>query len=110
MDYEGVLPRFERLYLKRDITKLKKSLQDEIMSLVEKAPCPACGGAGLNPKALASRINGKNIVDYGKMTARELAAELRGVTEAMDASLAQSSSARRPSARPSAPTPPPTRA
>ena len=26
VDYEGVLPRFERLYLKRDITKLKKSL------------------------------------------------------------------------------------
>ena len=89
VDYEGVLPRFERLYLKRDITKLKKSLQDEIMSLVEKAPCPTCGGAGLNPKALASRINGKNIVDYGEMTARELVAELRGVTDAMGVSLAR---------------------
>jgi len=93
VDYEGVLPRFERLYLKRDITKLKKSLQDEIMSLVEKAPCPTCGGAGLNPKALASRINGKNIVDYGEMTARELVAELRGVTDAMGVSLARQISA-----------------
>ena len=93
VDYEGVLPRFERLYLKRDITKLKKSLQDEIMSLVEKAPCPTCGGAGLNPKALASRINGKNIVDYGEMTARELAAELRGVSDPMGVSLARQISA-----------------
>jgi len=93
VDYEGVLPRFERLYLKRDITKLKKSLQDEIMSLVEKAPCPTCGGAGLNSKALASRINGRNIVDYGEMTARELAAELRGVTDAMGVSLARQISA-----------------
>ena len=46
VDYEGVIPRFERLYLKRDITKLKKNLQDEILSFVEKGGCPACGGTG----------------------------------------------------------------
>ena len=42
---------------------------------------------------LASRINGKNIVDYGEMTARELVAELRGVTDAMGVSLARQISA-----------------
>ena len=44
VDYEGVVPRFERLYLKRDISKLKKSLQDEILSFVEKGDCPHRGG------------------------------------------------------------------
>lgn len=72
VDYEGVIPRFYRLYLRRDITKLKQSLQDEIMSLVEKKSCPTCGGTGLNPAALASKINGRNIVDFGRMTIAEL--------------------------------------
>ena len=61
VDYEGVIPRFYRLYLRRDITKLKQSLQDEIMSLVEKGACPTCGGTGLHP-ADAERI-GKLLLD-----------------------------------------------
>lgn len=89
VDYEGVIPRFERLYLKRDITKLKKNLQDEILSFVEKGDCPHCGGTGLNPKALESKINGKNIVDYGEMTGAELLSELEKINSPMGASLAR---------------------
>lgn len=51
VEYEGVIPRFTRLYLKRDITKLKKSLQEEIMSHVRHGFCPTCGGTGLNPQS-----------------------------------------------------------
>ena len=72
VDYEGVIPRFYRLYLQRDITKLKKSLQEEILSHVRKAPCKSCNGTGLNPKALASKINGLNIIDCQNMTASDL--------------------------------------
>lgn len=72
VDYEGVFPRFERVYMKRDITKLKKGLQDEIMSHVRHGYCKTCGGSGLNPKALESKINGKNIVDCMDMTAADL--------------------------------------
>lgn len=89
VDYEGVIPRFERLYLKRDISKLKKSLQNEILSFVEKGDCPHCGGTGLNPKALESKINGKNIVDFGEMTAAELLAEIERINSPMGASLAR---------------------
>ena len=88
IDYEGVIPRFQRLYLNRDISKLKKSLQDEILSLVTHGDCPHCGGSGLNPKALESKINGKNIVDYGNMTAAELLSELEKITSPMGKSLA----------------------
>ncbi len=81
VDYEGVIPRFYRLYLCRDITKLKQSLQDEIMSLVEKGHCPTCGGTGLNPAALASKINGRNIVDYMDMTVTDLLPVLDEINE-----------------------------
>lgn len=89
LPYEGVFPRFERLYMKKDITKLKKSLQDEIMSHVRHGFCKTCGGSGLNPKALASRINGKNIVECMDMTAADLLAFLRSISDPRGASLAR---------------------
>ena len=89
VDYEGVIPRFYRLYLKRDITKLKKSLQDEILSHVCKGPCATCGGTGLNPKALASKINGRNIIDFMNMTVAELGGVLKEIDDPRGASLAR---------------------
>ena len=88
VDYEGVIPRFYRLYLRRDISKLKQSIQDEIMSLVEKDACHTCGGTGLNPKALASKINGRNIVEFTDMTVTELLPVLSEIKEAIGISLA----------------------
>ncbi len=89
VDYEGVLPRFRRLYLDRDITKLKQSLQDEILSLVEKAPCPICNGTGLNPKALASKINGRNIIDFLSMPVSELIPVLKEIDDVRGISLSR---------------------
>ena len=89
VDYEGVIPRFYRLYLGRDISKLKQSLQDEIRALVHQSSCPSCQGTGLNAKALASRINGKNILHYQRLNASELVAELAGITHPVGLSLAR---------------------
>ena len=89
VEYEGVLPRFERVYMKRDITKLKKNLQDEIMSHVRHGFCPTCGGSGLNPRALASKINGKNIVDCMDMTAADLLPFLKTIDDPRGSSLAR---------------------
>ena len=89
LPYEGVYPRFERVYMKRDITKLKKSLQDEIMTHVRHGFCKTCGGSGLNPKALASRINGKNIVDCMDMTAADLLSVLKTIDDPRGSSLAR---------------------
>ena len=88
VEYEGVFPRFERVYMKRDITKLKKGLQAEIMSHVRHGSCPTCGSSGLNPKALASKINGKNIVDCMELTAAELLPFLKTIDDPRGASLA----------------------
>ena len=89
VDYEGVFPRFERVYMKRDITKLKKSLQEEIMSHVRHGFCKTCVGSGLNPKALESKINGKNIVDCMDMTAEDLLPFLMTLHDARGESLAK---------------------
>ena len=88
VEYEGVIPRFYRLYLKRDISKLKKGLQEEILSHVEEGACPVCNGTGLNPAALQSKINGYNIIDYSDMTAEELIPVLSEITEPVGVSIA----------------------
>ena len=93
LPYEGVYPRFERVYMKRDITKLKQKLQDEIMRHVRRGFCKTCGGSGLNPKALASRINGKNIVDCMEMTAADLLSFLKTIDDPRGSSLARQISA-----------------
>ena len=89
VEYEGVIPRFYRVYLQRDITKLKQKLQYEIMSHVRRGPCQTCGGSGLNPKALESKINGKNIVDCMDMTASDLLPFLKTIDDPRGSSLAK---------------------
>ena len=89
VDYEGVFPRFERVYMKRDITKLKKGLQEEVMSHVRHGSCKTCGGSGLNPKALESRINGKNIFECMYMTASDLLQFLQTINDPRGTSLAK---------------------
>ena len=89
VEYEGVLPRFRRIYMQRDISKLKKSLQEEILSHVCHAPCSCCGGSGLNPKALESRILGYNIVEMSRLTVSELIPILQKIQEPMGVSIAR---------------------
>lgn len=89
MPYEGVIPRFHRLYLNRDISKLKKTLQEEILTHVRKSPCKTCGGTGLNPAALASKIKGRNIIDYFEMPVCDLLPVLAEIDNPVGVSLAK---------------------
>lgn len=89
VDYEGVIPRFYRLYLKRDISKLKQKLQEEVLSLVEQVPCSSCQGNGLNPQALASKVNGFNILDYQNQPVEEISPLLEKISHPMGQSIAR---------------------
>lgn len=88
LPYEGIVTRFNRLYLNRDISKLKKSVQDEAMKFMKRGPCPACGGCGLNPKALESKIDGYNISDYNDMQISDLIPVLEQISNPLGQSIA----------------------
>lgn len=88
LPYEGVVTRFNRLYLNRDISGLKKEVQEEAMAFIRRCPCPGCGGSGLNPKALASRINGYNISDYYAMQVSDLLPVLEAIQNPLGRSIA----------------------
>lgn len=88
LPYEGVVTRFNRLYLNRDISKLRKSVREEVMQFIKKGPCSACGGSGLNPKALASKINGYTIRDYHDMQISDLIPVLEAIDHPLGKSIA----------------------
>ncbi|WP_433225206.1 ATP-binding cassette domain-containing protein [Actinomadura formosensis] len=79
--YEGLLVKVRRLYLGKD----KETLQPHIRTFVDRAvtfsACAACGGARLNPAALASRIAGRNIADCAAMQISDLAGFVREITD-----------------------------
>lgn len=72
IEYEGLVSRFNRLYLNRDISKLKRSTQQEIISMLTEDSCPDCNGIGLSSKILTSKIGNLNIVDYFNMQMSDL--------------------------------------
>ena len=58
------------------------------MQFIKKGLCPACGGSGLNPKALASKINGYTIRDYNDMQISDLISVLEAIDHPLGKSIA----------------------
>lgn len=86
-EWDGLLPRFTRLYIHRDISKLKEVTEDDVVAVSTHSPCPSCEGSGLNPKVLACKINGHNIAAYDRMELTVLLEELQNITDSMGASI-----------------------
>lgn len=78
-DWDGILPRFTRLYINRDISKLKGVTQDDVLAVSTRLLCPTCQGSGLNPKVLGCRINGFNIAEYDQLELTEILEELKNI-------------------------------
>jgi len=79
--WDGLLPRFQRLYIDRDISNLKQVDQDDMTAVSTTEPCPTCEGTGLNPKILASKINGLNIAEMYRLEMDELIDQLTQIDD-----------------------------
>lgn len=86
--YEGLVARFERLYLNRDPGALRAGLREAVRRVVREDACTACGGARLNPAALASRIGGRSIADLARLEAADLIGVLSAITDPVAARVA----------------------
>ncbi|MFI6011011.1 ATP-binding cassette domain-containing protein [Streptomyces sp. NPDC051243] len=80
-DYEGLATRFERLYLKRDLSAMSQKTRDLVREFLVDGTCPVCDGARLNAAALATRINGLGIADCTRMQVTELVAVLKDIDD-----------------------------
>lgn len=88
-EWDGLLPRFTRLYINRDISKLKEVTENDVFAVSTKMLCPTCQGSGLNPKVLECKINGLNIAEYDQLELTDLLVELTNIKEPLGQSIAQ---------------------
>ncbi|WP_213421665.1 ATP-binding cassette domain-containing protein [Bhargavaea massiliensis] len=88
-EWDGLLPRFTRVYINRDISKLKQVSQDDVLAVSAHTLCPTCQGSGLNPKVLECKINGLNIAEYDQLELPELLEELSNIQDPTGESIAR---------------------
>jgi excinuclease ABC A subunit len=83
--YEGVVERFERMYISGKFAKDASQMTDRNRAVFEQfttsQTCPLCHGGRLTQAALNCRINGKNIAECSDLEATELVAFLDGFTD-----------------------------
>lgn len=89
IEWDGILPRFIRLYINRDLTKLKITSQEDVLAMTTHTACPTCEGSGLNPKVLECKINGLNIAHYDHLELTDLLEELAKIQDPVGKSIAQ---------------------
>lgn len=61
--YEGVLPRFERSFFKKESKEITGKNTGRYKQVVKQGICPECKGSRLNSQVLSCKIEDKNIAD-----------------------------------------------
>jgi excinuclease UvrABC ATPase subunit len=77
--YQGVIERFNRSYIKRDLKTLSERTQKAVAPYITMQPCPLCHGARLSQAALSSTINGRNIAELSAMEVGELIGVVKAI-------------------------------
>jgi excinuclease UvrABC ATPase subunit len=80
LKYEGLVDSFARRNLKRDVGTLSEKTRAAAQPFISEGPCSACHGDRLNPAALSTRIDGRNIADWCRLQISDLI-ELLATTE-----------------------------
>lgn len=71
-DYEGVIYKFRRLFIDRDLSQLSENTQARMLAYTTLNICTSCHGKRLNKKSLSSTIHGKNIDEATHMELSDL--------------------------------------
>ncbi|ABX04359.1 ABC transporter related [Herpetosiphon aurantiacus DSM 785] len=79
--YEGLLERFERMYLKKDAAAMSDRNRAVFEQFTSSQICPVCHGGRLTQAALNCRIAGRNIAELADFEATDLISFLADVTD-----------------------------
>lgn len=79
--YEGVIARFNRLYLHKDVEAYKGKTREAFERIVTRGVCPDCGGTRLAEAARSSLIDGRSIADLNAMQADDLVEVIRAIDD-----------------------------
>ncbi|MGP9536748.1 ATP-binding cassette domain-containing protein [Brachybacterium sp. AOP43-C2-M15] len=79
-DYEGVVDRFERIYLHTS-DELSERKAATIRDFTRSAPCPECEGDRLAAPARTARLAGRTIGEMARLEIAELVEVIAGIDE-----------------------------
>lgn len=79
--YMGIIEKFNKSYIKRDIKTLSERTQKMISAYLHYGPCLSCKGARLNQQVLGCKIKGHNIASLSAMEVEELIPFLQKVID-----------------------------
>ncbi|WP_205511599.1 ATP-binding cassette domain-containing protein [Longitalea arenae] len=79
--YMGIIEKFTKAYIKRDLKTLSERTQKKVAPYIGLQPCPLCKGARLSQAALSCKINGKNIAQLSAMEITDLIGALEAIKE-----------------------------
>jgi excinuclease UvrABC ATPase subunit len=77
--YQGIIEKFTRAYIRRDVKTLSERTQKAVAPYLTMAQCPACKGARLSPAALGCKIAGRNIAQLSAMEVGDLLGVVRDI-------------------------------
>lgn len=83
--YMGIIEKFTKAYIKRDIKTLSERTQKKVAPYIGLTLCPLCKGARLSQAALGCKINGKNIAEISAMEISAVISFLEEINNAVGA-------------------------
>lgn len=79
--FEGLLEKFDRLYIKRDTSTMGAGTQKILDQYTHSAICSLCKGARLSQAALSCKINGRNIAELAHLEIDELIEAIKAIKD-----------------------------
>lgn len=89
-DFEGLVLKFNRLYIQRDSSELSERTLNHVKNFITHGTCPLCEGTRLSQAALSCRINGYNIAECAALEIGELREVILNIKEPVAASMVAS--------------------
>ncbi|MGO1042024.1 hypothetical protein ACTPEO_04745 [Clostridioides difficile] len=80
MTYEGLMTKFNRLYLSKE-GEISETTKKKLSKLLTEDKCPVCNGRRLHGRVYKSLINGYNIADLTSMQLDELVKVIKDINE-----------------------------
>ncbi len=89
LTFEGIISKFSRKYITRDVKTLSERTQKMVAPYMTYGPCSLCKGARLNQAALSCRINGYNIAELSTMEVGRLIEVIRAIEDPVAAPMVE---------------------
>jgi excinuclease UvrABC ATPase subunit len=87
LNFEGVVDKFDRKYILRDLKTMSERTQKAVAPFLTMGPCPLCHGARISQQALACKIGGYNIAELANVQVDKLVDIINDINEPAAASI-----------------------